>query len=286
MGNASPEVQRTARYVTTSNEEEGFANAVERVRAGRGPRTRAGDAGAAVRDARLPVRSRRRPHADRRGCTPRRGSRCSTTSCAQRAAAAGEPLRPLRRRRTTTTSYVDGKLRVDGARAVPRLARHRAARTTPTVREPRPSARTSSCSSCCASGRSRPTTARCATCDAARDAGLRTAVVSSSKHTAEVLRLRRASPTCSTRASTASSPRRSTSPASRRPTPSSRPRARSASRPTRRSCSRTRSPASRPGGRATSATSSASTASGQAAELRRHGADVVVHDLAALLEAA
>jgi Cof subfamily protein (haloacid dehalogenase superfamily) len=30
MGNASPEVQRAARFVTTSNEEEGFANAVER----------------------------------------------------------------------------------------------------------------------------------------------------------------------------------------------------------------------------------------------------------------
>ena len=30
MGNASPEVQRTARYVTTSNQDEGFANAVGR----------------------------------------------------------------------------------------------------------------------------------------------------------------------------------------------------------------------------------------------------------------
>ncbi len=30
MGNASPDVQRCARYVTTSNEEEGFANAVSR----------------------------------------------------------------------------------------------------------------------------------------------------------------------------------------------------------------------------------------------------------------
>ena len=30
MGNASPEVQRTARHVTTSNEDEGFANAVDR----------------------------------------------------------------------------------------------------------------------------------------------------------------------------------------------------------------------------------------------------------------
>lgn len=31
MGNASPEVQRAARFVTTSNEEEGFANAMERL---------------------------------------------------------------------------------------------------------------------------------------------------------------------------------------------------------------------------------------------------------------
>ena len=30
MGNASPEVQRAARRVTTSNAEEGFATAVER----------------------------------------------------------------------------------------------------------------------------------------------------------------------------------------------------------------------------------------------------------------
>jgi len=30
MGNASPEVQRAARRVTASNEDEGFANAVER----------------------------------------------------------------------------------------------------------------------------------------------------------------------------------------------------------------------------------------------------------------
>jgi Cof subfamily protein (haloacid dehalogenase superfamily)/beta-phosphoglucomutase family hydrolase len=35
MGNASPEVQRCARYVTTSNERDGFANAVERFVLGR-----------------------------------------------------------------------------------------------------------------------------------------------------------------------------------------------------------------------------------------------------------
>jgi hydroxymethylpyrimidine pyrophosphatase-like HAD family hydrolase len=37
MGNASPEVQRTARHVTTSNEDEGFANAVEWYILGSGP---------------------------------------------------------------------------------------------------------------------------------------------------------------------------------------------------------------------------------------------------------
>ncbi len=36
MGNASPDVQRAARRVTTSNEQEGFANAVERFVLGRG----------------------------------------------------------------------------------------------------------------------------------------------------------------------------------------------------------------------------------------------------------
>ena len=30
MGNASPEVQASATYVTSSNEEEGFANAIEK----------------------------------------------------------------------------------------------------------------------------------------------------------------------------------------------------------------------------------------------------------------
>jgi hypothetical protein len=37
MGNASPDVQRCARYVTTSNEEEGFANAVDRFVIGPAP---------------------------------------------------------------------------------------------------------------------------------------------------------------------------------------------------------------------------------------------------------
>jgi hydroxymethylpyrimidine pyrophosphatase-like HAD family hydrolase len=30
MGNASPEVQKSATYVTTSSEDEGFANAIEK----------------------------------------------------------------------------------------------------------------------------------------------------------------------------------------------------------------------------------------------------------------
>ena len=49
-------------------------------------------------------------------------------------------------------------------------------------------------------------------------------------------------------------------------------------------CSRTRSPASRPGAPAASAASSASTASARPTALREHGADVVVEDLAELLE--
>ena len=48
----------------------------------------------------------------------------------------------------------------------------------------------------------------------------------------------------------------------------------------RRRCSRTRSPAWRPGTPGTSASSSGSTASARRAELREHGADVVVEDLA------
>jgi Cof subfamily protein (haloacid dehalogenase superfamily) len=48
MGNASSDVQRTARYVTSSNEEEGFANAVDRfvrstpARAGTNPQSKRG----------------------------------------------------------------------------------------------------------------------------------------------------------------------------------------------------------------------------------------------------
>ena len=81
----------------------------------------------------------------------------------------------------------------------------------------------------------------------------------------------------------ASSPSASTCRASRRRTRFSPARARSASSRRRRSCSRTRSPACRPAAPATSGSSSASIASGQADALRAHGADVVVRDLAELL---
>ncbi len=37
MGNASPEVQRAAHYVTTSNADQGFANAVDRFVLGEPP---------------------------------------------------------------------------------------------------------------------------------------------------------------------------------------------------------------------------------------------------------
>ena len=46
MGNASPEVQRAADFVTDSNREEGFANAVERFILGGGRSSEAGRGGA------------------------------------------------------------------------------------------------------------------------------------------------------------------------------------------------------------------------------------------------
>jgi len=47
MGNASPEVQRAARYVTTSNSDEGFANAVDRFILGEPRATRSDNPGLA-----------------------------------------------------------------------------------------------------------------------------------------------------------------------------------------------------------------------------------------------
>ena len=119
--------------------------------------------------------------------------------------------------------------------------------------------------------------------EAARDAGLRRAVVSASKN------CRRCStPPASTTlfevridGVVAEQPACAGSP---RPTCSSPPPPRSASGPSTAPSSRTRSPGSKrvaPGG---SAGSSASIAAGQA-ELRDHGADIVVADLGELLEA-
>jgi len=63
MGNASPEVQRTARYVTARNDEDGFARAVDTCILG-GTRTAPAALGLPPR-ARVPVRPGRRAHADR-----------------------------------------------------------------------------------------------------------------------------------------------------------------------------------------------------------------------------
>ena len=94
----------------------------------------------------------------------------------------------------------------------------------------------------------------------------------------------RASTTCSTRASTASSPSGSICAASPRRTRSwPAPRAGRGHR-RRPRCSRTPWPGSRPAGPAGSASSSAWTGWARPTRSRQHGADVVVTDLAELLE--
>ena len=259
MGNASPEVQRAARYVTTSNEEEGFANAVERVRAGRWAALPAGDAGA-PRPARAPA--------------------CSiSTACSPR---------PPKLHAAAWKQMFDDYLRERAA------ARGRAA-SSPSTRSP--TTRATSTASCASTARTRSSRRAASSCRTRRSRGAGRAQGrascsrcsrSSSVETYDgsVRYLRRARDgrpahggrlveqalpaRCSpppgiadlfdARIDGVVAARASTSRASRRPTPTWRPRARSGSTPTRRSCSRMRSPASRPAGRATSATSSASTA--------------------------
>ena len=168
-------------------------------------RAPAGDAGA-CRRARAPAcsistASSRRPPS----CTPRRGSRCSTTSCASERRR-GQAVRPVRR-----GPRLHALRRRQAARSTARasflaVARHRRCRTT-TVRGPGRSARTIAARDAARASTSRPTTGSVRYVRAAREAGLRTAVVSSSKHCQRGAGLGRHRAICSTRASTASSPR-------------------------------------------------------------------------------
>ena len=211
---------------------------------------RAVDAGAraARRRRGLPLRPRRRAHARPRRSTPRRGSEMFDDYLRERAAT-GETSRRSTPA-TTTTSYVDGKPRYDGVRSFLRVARHRRCRRArPTTRPaPRPStawatARTSSCSSCIERDGVEVYEGSVRYVRAARDAGLRRAVVSSSANCRDVLEAAGHRATCSRSASTASSP--SARACAGKPAPDTflagaRGARRGARR--RRRCSRTRSP--------------------------------------------
>ena len=141
---------------------------------------------------RLPVRSRRRAHRHGRACTPRRGSRCSTTSCAS--GPSGPASRSCRSTRADYDAYVDGKPRADGVRAF--LASRGIELPEGDPDDP-PDAETVHglgnrknellLGLIARATASRSTRARCATCEAARDAGLRRAVVSSSANSRQVL---------------------------------------------------------------------------------------------------
>jgi 6-phosphogluconolactonase len=114
MGNATPEVQRCARYVTTPNEEEGFANAMERFVLGR----------ALPRQAKLGLPPRTRACLfDLDGVLTKTATihaaawkQAFDDFLAARSRASGEKLVPFDALRDYE-NYVDGKPRVEGVRS-------------------------------------------------------------------------------------------------------------------------------------------------------------------------
>jgi Cof subfamily protein (haloacid dehalogenase superfamily)/beta-phosphoglucomutase family hydrolase len=182
MGNASPDVQRAARYVTTANDDEGFANAVDRFILGGAARSA---------QARLGL-----PPGARACLFDLDGVLTQTAKLHAAAwkqmfddylrawsAKAGQPFIPFDAVHDYTL-YVDGKPRVDGARSflasrgirlsddeVLRLAGRKDELVIERMRHQRVETYAGSVRYV----------------QVARDAGLRTAVVSSSKHCREAL---------------------------------------------------------------------------------------------------
>jgi Cof subfamily protein (haloacid dehalogenase superfamily)/beta-phosphoglucomutase family hydrolase len=181
MGNASCDVQRTARYVTTSNEEEGFAHAVDAFVLG--------PARAARAELGLPPRTRACLF-DLDGVLTRTAKLHSAAwkqmfdeYLRERSSKTGEPFVPFDPVHDYD-SYVDGKLRLDGARSflasrgiqLPEQALHNL-----TDRKDR------IVGEMLARGHVETYDGSVRYVRVAREAGLRTAVVSSSKHCQEVL---------------------------------------------------------------------------------------------------
>src|SRR5262249_8210635 len=181
MGNATPEVQRMARYVTNSNEEEGFASAIDQIILGH---------------ARKPQEKLGLPPLTRACLFDLDGV---LTKTAKLHAAAWKQMFDDFLRRWATQSgkafvpfdavhdyqlYVDGKLRIDGARSFlasrgiqmqeERISELAAAKDTIMLQ-------------LLQQGHVETYDGSIRFLRAARDAGLRTAVVSSSKHCEQVL---------------------------------------------------------------------------------------------------
>ena len=132
---------------------------------------------------------------------------------------------------------------------------------------------------------SRSTRARCATCEAARDAGLRRAVVSASANCRDVLAAAGIEDLFEARVDGVVARARAPAGQARARTPSSpAPQALGVDARRRRRSSRTRSPASQAGRAGGFGCVVGVDRVGQADALREHGADVVVDDLAELLE--
>jgi beta-phosphoglucomutase family hydrolase/Cof subfamily protein (haloacid dehalogenase superfamily) len=181
MGNADSEVKRSARFVTTSNEEEGFANAVERLVLGRPGTAQAalglpGAIRACLFDLDGVLTQTAKVHAAA-------WKQMFDEFLQERSAATGQPFVPFDPV-ADYNAYVDGKLRIDGARSF--LASRSIDLPEETVRD--------------LAARKDDLMVQIMNRDgveaydgsvrylhAVRDAGLRTAVVSSSKHCREVL---------------------------------------------------------------------------------------------------
>ncbi len=129
MGNASPDVQRVTRHVTRSNEEDGFACAVEsfilgappiaRTNLGLPPRVRAclfGLDGLLTRSAKFQAKAWKRVFDD---------------YLRDRARASGEPFVPFNSAVDDVSAHFDGEPPLDERRFVPCLARNRAAGQDP-----------------------------------------------------------------------------------------------------------------------------------------------------------
>jgi len=183
MGNASPEVQRCARYVTTSNEEEGFAHAVEAFVLG-GSERRSGQATLGLPDG-------------MRACLFDLDGVLTQTAklhaaawkqmfdayLREQAATASQPFIPFDAVHDYPR-YVDGRLRLDGARA---FLESRGIRLPDETVRALAERKDEILLDMLAQQHVETYDGSVRYVRRAREAGLRTAVVSSSKHTAQVL---------------------------------------------------------------------------------------------------